>query len=524
MGRIKPSPAVNNWNQRLTLLIIGIFAVGGIALIFYITAVNPWGYSDSAAYLTTARNIAAGRGIVLQDSNGVYALPKLHSPLFPIVLSLPIALGAQALAASRWLNAILFGLTVFLAGWSTWRFSSSFWLSVSTAGLILLSFEPINAYSGAMSEGLFIFLGLASLFLLNLGIQQRSNQNRLLILSGITAGLSILARYTGLSIMISGCLAILLFNRGTFWSRLRKMLVFLLPATFLAALWLAPVYFSTRTFGGRQINLTGDLAGRISLYFRSFMEVVGGWLPFFYRGNHIITPAQKIVVANLLLVILVLLTVRKIRKKGQSSGNCELLTWAGILLIFCASYILLHLGSFVTGSVPPDINGRILLPLFVAGVLLAAALAAFISRLFPKSWIGGLIFCALAVISIWYFHAQVQLFIFEMRNYGLGYTSKRWVDNPIFDKISTLDAESKLYSNNPALILLYTQRFPKELPIKNPVGSDTDLNIPDDAVFIVFNDPGPGLTQEKLDQFEQNLKADYKIVFEDSDGKIYVPE
>jgi hypothetical protein len=111
-----------------------------------------------------------------------------------------------------------------------------------------------------------------------------------------------------------------------------------------------------------------------------------------------------------------------------------------------------------------------------------------------------------------------------MHNFGQGYTSKRWLDNPIFDEISALEAESKLYSNNPALVLLYTRRFPKDLPVRTAIGSDTGLNIPDDALFIVFNDPGPGLTREELDQFEQNLKPNYKIMFENSEGKIYTPE
>ncbi|MHB8818499.1 MAG: hypothetical protein ACYC7M_05495, partial [Bellilinea sp.] len=383
------------WNKRLTLVVLGLISIGGVAFVLYITNIAPWAYSDSAAYITTARNIAAGRGIVLQDSNNVYTLLPLHAPLYPLTLSLPILMGMDALQASRWLNAILFGLTISQAGLATFRFTRSFWLAVSVAGLILFSYEPIVAFTGAMAEGLFIFFGLLSLVLVATAIHKTSHQNRILVFGGIAAGLAILSRYTGLSVLAAGFLAVFLLVKGNFGHKLMKALIFAVPGGVLAGFWLLPVYLSTRTFGSRQIGEISGVTDKISIYFNGFMEVIGGWLPFYYRGNHIITPTQKLFIAFVLLIVLFVIAAWKVHKNAQPYNENGLITWGLVLAIFNITYIGLHLTTFVTAVAQPDINGRLLLPIFIAGVLLAAAAVSFINRALPKAWLGGATFLLL---------------------------------------------------------------------------------------------------------------------------------
>ncbi|MHB8114367.1 MAG: hypothetical protein ACYDHA_13035, partial [Bellilinea sp.] len=173
MTTVSTAPGKPIWMHRIAVLLLIILAVGGAALILYATEIGPWAYSDSAAYLVTAKNINEGRGIVLQNPAGEFERIPLHPPLFPLAVSLPMALGVSALQSSRWLNAILFGLTIFLACWSTFTFTRSYWLAGGAAGLILLSYAPVRAYSGAMSEGLFLFLAFSSLFLLTYALTAR---------------------------------------------------------------------------------------------------------------------------------------------------------------------------------------------------------------------------------------------------------------------------------------------------------------------------------------------------------------
>lgn len=510
------------WIKRLTLVVLCLLSIGGVAFVLYITEIAPWAYSDSAAYITTARNIAAGRGIMLQDSNNVYTLLPLHAPLYPLTLSLPILLGMDAFQTSRWLNAILFGLTISLAGWATFRFTRSFWLAISVAGLILLSYEPIVAFSGAMAEGLFIFFGLLSLVLAATAIHETSQQNRILVLGGIAAGLAILSRYTGLSVLAAGFLAVFLLIKGNIRHRLKKGLIFAVPGGVLAGFWLLPVYLSTRTFGSRQIGEITGLLEKIRLYFAAFIDVIGRWLPFYYRGNHIITPTQKLIIAFVFMLILFSIAARKIQKNDQPFNENGLFTWGLVLASFSIAYIGLHLAAFVTAATQPDINGRLLLPIFISGVLLAAAAVSFISRDLPKAWLGGATFFVLTLITLWYFHGKVETFVFEMHNYGQGYSSKRWIDNPLFENIASLEGAPPLYSNNPALVLLYTERFPKELTLDS---SQTayDLDISKDAAVVLFND----ITELDLggayDSFLTAVTSRYRIAYQNPDGFVFIP-
>lgn len=507
-------------SKRLTLAVVGIMALIGMALILYATAIAPWAWSDSAAYISTARNIAAGRGIVLQDSSGTYSLLPLHAPLYPLILNLPLTLGMDVLQAAGWLNALLYGLTIFLTGWAVSRFTGSFWLSAGTAGLFLVSFEPLLAFTGLMAEGLFIFFALLSLVWVTLALREEDNSSRLLVAAGISAGLAILARYTGLSVLAAGCLAVWLFHKGSSGVKIKKALLFTVPGAVLAALWLIPVYFSTQTFGSRQIGEISNVSGRISSYFSGLFDVVGSWIPFFYRGNHILTPGTKLALGSLLLFVILVAAVIRVRKNETAIDENGLLTWIRVLILFTAAYLALHLTTFLIAAEQPDVNGRLLLPIFYSSVLLAAAITAFISQSVSKSWLGGLVFSALALMTLWYFHSKVQWHFYEMHHYGQGFTSNRWNENPIFDQVSALDDQPSLYSNDPALVLFYTERLPKDLKI-NPSNHVYDLPSTSDAELVLFIGEARKDLSEGYPAFVDTLRAQYQVLYEDNEGMIF---
>ena len=507
----------------MTYLVLVIFALAGAGLILYLTDIAPWAYSDSTAYLAVARNIAAGRGIVLQETNAGYALYTWHPPLYSLLLSLPIGLGVNALQAVRWLNAILFGLTIFLAGWTTQRFTRSFWLATGAAGLILASFDPLNAYSGVMSEGLFVFLAFLSLALLTLTISGSNKQNRLLIAAGVVAGMAILTRYTGLAVLAAGALATFLLIPGRVWQRLKQTLRFLVPGVLLASLWLVPVFFATRTLGSRQVEALAGLPEKFRTYNLAFQDVLSGWLPFFYRGNHILSPALKLLIGLLLLGAAGFLVTRRLRRRQQFLNRDGLLTWLGVVGLFCAAYVGLHLGTYLTLAAQPDVNGRLLLPLFIGGVLLAAATAAHLGRVLAKNWAAGVIFAALALFSVWYFRSKLQTYQFEMHHYGQGFTSKRWLGNSIFCELNSLDPQQPMNSNNPALMLFYTQRFPAALEL-DASGTAYDLDIPTGAGLVLFTNAGLGGGGDAYGNTTTAASQSFRLTYENEVGSIFLPK
>lgn len=522
MTTLSTAPDKPVWLHRIAVLLLIILAVGGVTLILYTTEIGPWAYSDSAAYLVTAENITEGRGIVLQNPKGEFELIPLHPPLFPLAVSLPMTFGASALQSSRWLNAILFGLTIFLAGWSTYTFTRSYWLAGGAASLILLSYSPVQAYSGAMSEGLFLFLAFSSLFLLTYALTGRTHSIRWVALAGVLSGLAILTRYTGLALLAAGPLLILVCGGPGVKPRLKQVLAFLVPVLFFSALWEVPVYFSTHTFGNRPLNNLTNVLPKLQQYLQSFMDVIGSWLPFFYRGNHILSPTWKLTLAGTIGIGLIIAAYVVLRRRKQVLNENGLLTWGLALSVFIAAYIALHLGAFISASTQPDVDERLLLPIFIASALLLPAVFAFISRIIKPRWLGGMAFMALALISVWYFHAKLQDYLFLMNHYGVGYTSKRWNENPIFDQIIALDENQHLSSNVPGLVLFYTGRFPENIE-RSTMPKTYDMALPADHGLVLFNLEGQQALGNSYDSVVAIARERYRIYYEDNEGFIFLP-
>lgn len=510
------------WSQRFTFIFLLILAICAGILIGYATEVGPWAYSDSAAYLATAQNIADGRGPVLQNSRGEYELIPLHAPLYPVAVSLPMALGVSPLQSSRWLNAILFGFTIFLAGWSTFIFTRSFWLSISAAGLILATYEPVRAFSGAMSEGLFLFLGLASLFVLARAATGDRRSGWMPILSGLLCGLAILTRYTGLVLLGVGILILTLFSPGRLRARLRPVLAFSIPGLVLPGIWLVPVFLNTHSFANRQIGGLTNIGPNISAYFQTFFNTLGSWLPFFNRGNHIVTPSQKLIIGALILILLAVIPILLLRRRKEELNQQGLLAWGATLLSFTVGYIALHLGAFITAVTQPDVDGRLLVPIYFSGILLLPIFFTYTGRLIRKEWISNMLFVGLSLLTVWYFHGKLQLYLYDMHHFGDGYTSKRWNENPIFGEITAYESAKSLASNDPGIILFYTSRLPDQLRLTADQKT-YQLDLPEDQALVLFKLRGEEMIGDAYDSLVTSARERYQVVYEDNEGIFFLP-
>src|SRR5438105_13261793 len=88
-------------------------AAAGFLLVLLATSRYGAGLSpDSAAYVSTARHLAAGKGYTLYSGE-----PYVDwGPLFPTVLAACGRLGLDPIPAARWVNAAVFGLILGVAG------------------------------------------------------------------------------------------------------------------------------------------------------------------------------------------------------------------------------------------------------------------------------------------------------------------------------------------------------------------------------------------------------------------------
>ena len=154
-------------------------------------------------------------------------------PLFPTLLAGLYLVGIDPLDGARFLNAGICGFIVFCSGLLFMKTIRNAFLLVFGFLMILFSGPLLSVCNYAWTEPLFILLAIVSF--LYLAQFLRNEQWSSLVLFSCCAALACLARYIGVTVVLAGCTAILIFMRqGSFLKRLKY-------AVFSAGLALAPL-------------------------------------------------------------------------------------------------------------------------------------------------------------------------------------------------------------------------------------------------------------------------------------------
>ena len=510
------------YQQHKTLILtIGICATSilGIALIIYATNNGPWAFSDATSYVWTARNMAEGRGLVLQNPLGRYELLIWHPPLFPLLLSIPIALGIETLQAIRWMNALSFGMTIFIAGFATWRFTRSVIATTGVTALIVFAIDLIFVFSGAMSEAIFFVLGLGSLFLLVESLQSR-NSSSLLLLAGFLAGLSYLARYAGIIFVGTVILIPLLFIQKPIWKRFLAMLPAGLPALIIPLGWTLIVFLNNKTIGGRSVLARDNLRVNFSDYTQELWDVITNWFPYIMRGNHILPAEWKFIVGIIIVLIVLSLGLKSVINKRDHPEYRTHLMWLSTIALFFFAYLGFHFFSYIFSSAAPAIDRRLLSPLLLFGILLLGAIfsrprASSIKIFYPTNFV----FLSYVIIFLLYFQGHLQSFLYEQHHYGLGYTSKRWQESQLIYQAIHLDPQIQQASNDPALILFYSGRLPQSVDFPTLLSEGIE-ETKSNMYLILFRQRAIYTYGDKEQNYYQEFKNSCAVIFEDSEGYI----
>ncbi len=507
--------------RLLSLITVGLVlaAILGMALIIHATHYGPWVFSDATTYIWTAINLADGKGLVIQNPAGGYDLLTWHPPLFPLVLSVPIKLGANPLQAARWLNAIAFGMVILLGGLVTWRYTRSFPVTLSVTALTVFSMDLIYVFSGAMSEALFFVLGFAALMLLVEAVQSTAKP-KLLILAGVLAGLSYLARYTGVAFVGVVVISPLIFLPGTFWQRLRAMLSAGIPAVLIPVAWSVFVFLSNRTLGGRSVLAGENIRLDFSDYNQNAWEVITGWIPFILRGNHILPAEWKFVLGVGIVMVVLVIGVKSYRKNPSHSVQRIHIVWLSTIGLFLAAYLGFHILSYIFSSAAPAVDRRLLSPLLFSGIFLVGAVFSLPKHIaFKGVRLFEWLFLAYAIISVLYFHGSLRLYLYDQHHYGMGYTSKRWEDSDLVRQAIQMDANKWMASNNEEILFFHSGRFPYALDLPRAARGEIDLPV-EEAYLVLFRQDAVYYYGDDGDTYLTAVRQYCDVFFEDSEGYI----
>jgi 4-amino-4-deoxy-L-arabinose transferase-like glycosyltransferase len=500
----------------LMLSLVGVLLVV-ICTSRYGAGVTP----DSVAYISTARNLLSGEGYARHDGRPFVDWP----PLFPTLLAL-IGLGGFDPADSvRYVNAISFGLTILVTGLWLLNNVRSPPLVLLGSVAILLSRPLIYVSAFAWTEPLFVLFVLLSVFVMQQFLRSGKPLS-LLFLSAIFAALASLTRYIGVTVILTGLVALLLFNRNiSTMTKLFRATLFAFISTLPLTAWVIRNYAVASTLAGERGLSPYTLMQE--LYFT--LNTVSKWF------------LPPIILAILRILLIVLLFVLGIAIfPVLSRWNQD--RWASInslRIMPLVYFILLYTSGLIASATRiafDPINHRLLAPIYVPFMLLVLFtidnIAQSFSRMhFSKQALNAFLLIGFGLWLGYPFLYSGNLVINSIRNGAGGYSSKAWMNSELISYLRQHPLRGSVYSNAPHAIYILTGMSARPSPSKH--SRDSSLISPADDfqqlkrsvtsgndTYVVWFENEPLLSFYHIQELRSVF--DLESVVKTSDGAIYL--
>ncbi len=395
------------------------FSLAGVVLSLVGTSRYGAGISpDSAAYISAARSLLAGQGYVCHDRTPYTGWP----PLFPTLLAGIGLTGVDPATGARFLNAFAFGGIILASGAFFARCLRSKALVIVATLSVVLSYPLLDISVMALTEAVFVLLIV--LFVLAMSAFLKNGRIASLMLVSALAGLCLLQRYTGVTLVIAGVFLIMVSDRARPSRRLWHAGCLLAISCTPMALWVLRNLLGTHMLTGH-VRLNSMFTLQDNVVFAA--DTATQW---FVPGTMALSARLAIVMGLLLLAIIVLLISSRIG--GSAEWNCPCLWPAGVVIL---TYIPLLLYTHQVGVLNEPLNDRYLSPL---AVLVLWLLFAGMDRV--GTWLsahvkpGATIVVGLCTLWLLYPLGRVRAALAVYREYGAGgYSWTGWQTSPLIN-------------------------------------------------------------------------------------------
>ena len=437
------NPSVSVMSDRLTAYTLTGIAAIVAAYVLVILGTSKYGLgmnTDTAAYFSAATNLVEGRGLV-QYNGGSYVY---YAPLYPVLLAIPVALGAEIGEAARHLHAATFALTVLLAVLWIRRLAAAQSLAVLGVLAVLLALPFFHTWTVVFSEAVFIPLIVASLW--GLATYLSDDSQRALWLATACAMLACLSRFAGLPLLMAGSAIILLAGRPSIRRRVVDAALFSIVGSLPTALWvLRNLAVSATTTGARfdEPSTFPDTLYRL-------LETLGSWfiLP---RAPEMVRVAVGVGLIGLMGWTLIASVRSAVSRSLDARRDVDgrrgtLLVTSGFVCVYVL-FLAWAVSSKWTPSDPSRLLAPILVPLVVGGVVLADAAAARLKTVAVPAiqFVPALV---LVLLLAWPVRG-VAGSIRYARQHGAGhYSSDAWQRSPLLRHVRASPPVRRLYSND----------------------------------------------------------------------------
>jgi hypothetical protein len=437
----------------IVLCILLVIALVGMGMVFYQTRFGPNAGGDSVRYIMTAANLQSGHGYARTSGGGEYIPETGFPPFFSVVLAVLGIASSDLYAVSRWMNAILFGVNIFLVGFLIYRNTTSPWPSLIGASLVMVARYQVVIHSSVMSEGLFILLML--LILYGLSWYLDTYRYPVLITTAILVAFATLTRYVGFALLATGATGLLLLS-STSWKRRAGDIFIYCSLSFLPVLlWLR-----------RNSSIGGSMTNRQWIYHPMRPEVLQGYITVV--ANWVVPPIFVFTYRLRLFIVAVtgllgpgIYLFRQIKStwKTRELDRRVFFSLPWLLMMFMAAYlgILFINSTFLDAATTSGAPIRYLSPLYVTFIVLIVLTIYWNVVESRISKIIGILTVLLAVFVV-IFKAQPTLVLLRDPEPKLGYRGFGVSFPYLLDALEDIDPSRPLMTNNPELLYALIER------------------------------------------------------------------
>lgn len=440
-------------DKKLPLLLLGL---AGVFTILYSTR---WGVGldqDSLNYIGAAESILRGQGFSTVTPAGEVRAITLAPPLFSLALTPFGFVGINMFAAARGLNALLFGINILFVGYIVQVNTTRLWPSIFASVLMLTSVDMIFYHSMALSEPLFIFLGLGALYFLDNYLQR--SRILPLFLSALFISAATLTRYIGVMLIATLCISVIILGKRDLRQRIVDCLVAVLISSIPLLLWLVRNREVSRNeprlASGAELAKAEFKTHLVQArHLKSGLDAISLWLlppgiPVRFR-----VVLAAVVIASLLIIVWL----------ARSGIVSMVYLNATYIVLYCLGLAL----SISFLSIDISFGSRYVLPVFVSIVLvLVVSLSRVSLKAKPAIRIAITTLCVLLSLS---YLQRAAVVINRSHQDGMGWESPLWTQSKSMSLIRSLPNDVRVYSNFPISIGFLTHREIYALPYKlNP--------------------------------------------------------
>ncbi|HEX8991690.1 MAG TPA: phospholipid carrier-dependent glycosyltransferase [Anaerolineales bacterium] len=445
----------------ISFVALSLLALIGIALVLRATPEGLGLSDDSIAYISGARSMLAGHGY--REAWLATAQPVTHfPPAFPAVLAFLGLFRLDPLRGARFLNASLFGLSIFLMGILGWRMTKSLPAGIALAGLFLLNDSLLRVHAVAMSEPLFIFLSLLAFWMFDL-YMERDEHWLWLLACGVLAGMAYLTRYAALALVATFLVALVVLHRS--WGRrLRAVGIFLAGFLPWAMGWAIRNEVVAGNVNNRLLIWHPITASNFetALYNVSlFLVPVEAWRRELFKLPGIFDVLIVLILGGVLIWDAV--KVRAQWRGAAGSGKAretrpiqDGIAFTNGLYVF--GYLASIFASMSFFDASTKFKVRILAPVYVSLLILLVLLGKW---LWSRRREAVLVLAALVFGMSAYGQAVA---IAELSRGGQGFASFQWYDSKTMAFLRAVPPSVHVFTNEPEAVYLYTGRGVYVLP------------------------------------------------------------